>query len=412
MKQAIEPDADAPRWPALLALTALVSGLHLLLLLGAVLPPNLGASVLAATPPPLAALHTRTLAHAPGAAPSDRPAAALGHSVARWVDPPAARSPAPPTPGLAPLQPAPTAATRPVAAAAADAAPSEAALDAPSEAAAAAPSEAPLPAPADESAAAAAASGDADAPTSEQVATAALAPVESAPTTASPAAAVEAQAQATLPPSLPPPSARLLYQIKGSVRGIDYRASGTLDWRLSADRYSALMELRIPLLGSRVQTSTGLVDDSGLLPERFADRSRSERAAHFDHAQRRIRFSANTPDAVLLSGAQDRLSVLLQIAGLFNAQPQAYQAGQRIRLQVAGHSEAEIWYFEVGTEETLHLPAGQLLARQLLRHSRHSYDSRVEIWLAPSLLHLPVRLRITQHNGDLVDQQLSELPGP
>ena len=42
-------------------------------------------------------------------------------------------------------------------------------------------------------------------------------------------------------------------------------------------------------------------------PERFADRSRSEKAAHFDAANQRIRFSNNAPDAELRPGAQDRL---------------------------------------------------------------------------------------------------------
>ena len=37
------------------------------------------------------------------------------------------------------------------------------------------------------------------------------------------------------------------------------------------------------LVGSRTQRSTGLVTAQGLQPERFGDRNRSERAAHFDY---------------------------------------------------------------------------------------------------------------------------------
>jgi hypothetical protein len=32
------------------------------------------------------------------------------------------------------------------------------------------------------------------------------------------------------------------------------------------------------------------------------------------------------------------------------------------------------------------------------------------MWLAPALQHLPVRLRVTQANGDVADQQLSRMP--
>jgi hypothetical protein len=32
------------------------------------------------------------------------------------------------------------------------------------------------------------------------------------------------------------------------------------------------------------------------------------------------------------------------------------------------------------------------------------------MWLAPGLQHLPVRLRVTQANGDVADQQLRLMP--
>jgi hypothetical protein len=170
------------------------------------------------------------------------------------------------------------------------------------------------------------------------------------------------------------------------------------------------MEMRVLLLGSRVQTSTGRVNANGLLPERFSDKSRSERAAHFDHAQQTIRFSNNRPDAPLQPGAQDRLSLFMQLAGLLQAQPAAYPAGQTIYLQVAGTSDADIWRFRVAEEETLALPAGNLRTRHLVREPREPRDSLIDIWFATDLAHLPVRIRITQDNGDRVDQQLSRMP--
>ncbi len=230
---------------------------------------------------------------------------------------------------------------------------------------------------------------------------------------APPAETAQAPAETAppLPPAQPPPSARLLYTVAGLFRGNPYHASGTLDWERGADRYSARMEMRMFLLGSRVQTSTGQVGPGGLMPERFADKARSERAAHFERGEHpRIRFSSNAPDAGLEPGAQDRLSLFLQIAGLLQARPEAYAAGQVIDMQVAGTSDAEIWRFQVGEETTLALPAGELRVRHLVRQPRKAYDSTVEMWLAPDLNHLPVRLRVTQSNGDMADQQLSQMP--
>jgi hypothetical protein len=205
-----------------------------------------------------------------------------------------------------------------------------------------------------------------------------------------------------------PGSAQLAFDVTGTIRGVGYSAQATLEWTLSDDRYDARMSVRLPLIGSRVQTSSGRLNATGLLPERFADKARSERAAHFEHDQQRIRFSSNAPEAALLPGAQDRLSVFLQLAARLNAAPAT--AGQVIELQVAGTGGADLWRFQVGPEEMLTLPAGELRARRILREARGPHDSQVELWLALTLDHLPVRIRIAQANGDQIDQQLSRRP--
>ena len=44
--------------------------------------------------------------------------------------------------------------------------------------------------------------------------------------------------------------------------------------------------------------------------------------------------------------------------------------------------------------------------RKLTKEPTVEFDQRIEVWLAPSLGHLPVRMRITQANGDVADQRL------
>ena len=44
---------------------------------------------------------------------------------------------------------------------------------------------------------------------------------------------------------------------------------------------------------------------------------------------------------------------------------------------------------------------------KLTRSPRKEYDIKVELWLAPGMDYVPVRLRLTQPNGDSVDQQWS-----
>jgi len=211
-----------------------------------------------------------------------------------------------------------------------------------------------------------------------------------------------------LPPADVPGSAELRYEITGRARGLPYRAEGVLQWQVNGTQYEARMTVRIPLLGSREQTSVGEIGPDGLRPGRFGDRARSERAAHFDRTAQRIRFSNNAPDAPLLPGAQDRLSLFLQLGALLRAQPRA--AGDTLALPVAGTSDSEVWTFEVGPPETLTLPDGPVTAQRLLRQPRGPHDSTVEVWIAAEAGHLPVRLRVTQASGDIADQWLQRRP--
>jgi hypothetical protein len=116
-------------------------------------------------------------------------------------------------------------------------------------------------------------------------------------------------------------------------------------------------------------------------------------------------FSANTPEAVLLPGAQDQLSVFLQLAAMLAAEPQRYPPGSTISMQTVGTRIAEPWTFTIDAAETLPLPGGEQQSLRLTRLPRREYDQKVEIWLAPALAYLPARIRITQSNGDFIDQQ-------
>ena len=202
-----------------------------------------------------------------------------------------------------------------------------------------------------------------------------------------------------------PATARLKYDIKGEVKGFPYFVNGDLQWTQDGKTYSARMEISHFLLGSRVQTSTGQIGAHGLEPIRFGDKVRSEVAAHFNYESNKVTFSANTPDVPMLPGAQDQLSVLMQAATMVAGEPRQFTQGSTLSFQAVGSRSAENWVFTVGVSEKLDLPGGEISALHLWRDPNAQYDSKLEIWLAPSQGYLPVRIRLTQANGDLVDQQ-------
>ena len=200
-----------------------------------------------------------------------------------------------------------------------------------------------------------------------------------------------------------PGSTRLKYEVKGNK--FPYNLSAELLWQQDGENYEARLAFSAAFLTVLSQTSRGQITAQGLAPLRFSDKKRSEVAAHFVREQGKISFSANTPEAPLLAGAQDRLSILLQLGAMIAGDPGAYPQATTLTLQIVGPRDADIWLFTVEAEEALALPGGEQVALKLVRNPREAFDQKVELWLAPALGYLPVRVRITDANGDFVDQK-------
>lgn len=206
-----------------------------------------------------------------------------------------------------------------------------------------------------------------------------------------------------------PASATLTYEVTASRKGLSLPATSTLAWHTDGSTYRASLLIEAPLARNRSQTSVGDMDPQlGLQPRRFGDKNRAEVATHFDRTRTppAIRFSANAPDAPLLPQSQDRLSVLFQLAALVAGDPKRFVPGQRALIHTAGSRDAEDWAFRTAESGPLTLPVGTLDTVHLVREPQSAHDNRVDVWLAPALGHLPVRILWTQSNGDVVDQRL------
>ncbi|WP_306419008.1 DUF3108 domain-containing protein [Simplicispira lacusdiani] len=363
-----------PRRPLLL-ITALVLALHALVL-GGTAPHWAGAP---AEAPPVFA--TRTVA-APPPAPAAR--------VAEAAPAPAARPAPRKKPRPKPATPAAETTTAPplIAESASEAGPAaEPAPDSATAQAAPAPETPASPPPAD--------------PAPPEAPAAPGSAIAITP----PGAAEDAGSPQPPAVRLPAP-ARLGFDVAGQSKGFQYSARAELLWQHDGQQYQARQEISVLFLGSRTQTSVGEITPLGLQPRRFGDRSRSEQAAHFDFAQGRVTFSANTPSAPIAPGAQDRLSVFLQLGALLAATPQRFAVGTRISIPTVSARAADTWTFTVEGEETLELSMGSLHAVQLQRLPRRDYDQKAQVWLAPGLDYLPARIRITQANGDFAELNL------
>ena len=265
-----------------------------------------------------------------------------------------------------------------------------------------APPEPPLPVQADLDAAPAVGSASAPAPTAAPDATRLPASAASA-----------APAVASAPSFDWPPSTRMDYRLSGHYRG-PVNGSAQVEWLREGSRYQVRMHTAIGPVLSRQIISEGELTDSGLAPRRFD----GEQKVLFTAARRwSLRF---TPERITLGdgreidsqpGAQDEASQFVQLTWLFITQPALLQVGKSVELPLIVNRTLERWTYDVVAEELLQFPFGPVPTFHVKpRREAKGSDLLAEIWFAPTLQYLPVRILIRQREESFVDLTLERLP--
>lgn len=200
----------------------------------------------------------------------------------------------------------------------------------------------------------------------------------------------------------------------------DYRSNqqlASLDYAVEHDgaRYRVRTEGRAEGLagliysGVLVQSSAGRLSVNGLAPERYSEQRgrRPERWVRIDYEARRVEFS-NADPVELVDGAQDRLSMLLQLGLLARASPQRFVAGAAVELpEIASRTIESVRYLSHG-ESAIETVDGPLRALHLERSAPHRQDdTRFEVWLGYDHGMLPVRIRLTDAGGRALDHVLA-----
>ena len=201
-----------------------------------------------------------------------------------------------------------------------------------------------------------------------------------------------------------PPSMRMAYDFEGIISS-PYTGKAELVWQRDGDAYVTQLFIRKFGLDLQVWTSKGTVTAQGLTPNTFVSKriGSSEISAQFLRPQGQIKFSAETPDAVLEPGAQDQLSVFMQLAGLLAAEPKQWATGKTITFQAIGDRYAEEWTFEASAQESVKLASGTVPATKFTHAPTAERSQKLELWYGASAGYLPLRIRITESNGDFLD---------
>ncbi len=141
------------------------------------------------------------------------------------------------------------------------------------------------------------------------------------------------------------------------------------------------------LSGDATRTSRGAVAADGLHPREFEDRRPGRDA-------RRIAFDPNQGPAALRQ--QDRLSYLWNFAF---ALPRSEAA-----VVVADGRSVSTHVYRPAGRERIRVPAGEFDTLRLVRKKERPDDRSAEVWLAASRGFVPVRVRVTERDGTLLDQ--------
>ncbi len=200
-------------------------------------------------------------------------------------------------------------------------------------------------------------------------------------------------------PTRLPAAQTLMYDLR---RGA-FSGTGELRWTHDGQHYQARLEGKIAGFQILTWSSEGLIDSAGIAPVRYTDRRRgsAEQAANFLRDQGLVRYSGPAVEFALPRGGQDRLSWMLQIAAIADAQPQAIGIDQKLSIWVSGaRGDADVWVFRSLGPQSLTLGDRTISTVKLVREPREPYDTRVEVWLDPARDHLPVQARLGSGRGD------------
>lgn len=236
----------------------------------------------------------------------------------------------------------------------------------------------------------------------------AVAPASAAPEV--PAAPVSASA--TPAPAFDwPPSTRLSYLLQGDINGpVD--GTAVVEWLRSGQRYQVRFEVTAATFFSRRSVSDGELTAHGLEPRQFQGEQRvmfkTRRWSQQFHPER-ITLS-DGPEQPTAPGVQDEASQFVQLTWLFTTQPSLLQVGRSVEVPLMINRRLDRWVYDVIEQETLRLSFGEVPTFHVKPRRVRPGALSVEMWFAPSLQYLPVRIMVRQNDSNHMDLTLKTPP--
>ncbi len=215
-----------------------------------------------------------------------------------------------------------------------------------------------------------------------------------------------------------PASTRMSYLLTGNYRG---EVSGTaqVEWVREASRYQVHVDFIVgprlaPLITQR-STSDGEITAQGLAPRRydqdvrFVGQDRPRQTVFFDAGNVVL---ANGDVKPAPPGLQDTASQFVQLAYVFGTKPEMLTVGGSVEIPLALPKKVAVWVYDVVGSEVLNTPFGPVTGIHLQPrgNDQKAGTLSVEMWMAPQLRYLPVRIRFVQDAQTYVDLMIAKPP--
>jgi Protein of unknown function (DUF3108) len=207
-----------------------------------------------------------------------------------------------------------------------------------------------------------------------------------------------------------PADTRLNYRLGGQFLGGELHGDAQVQWLRQGSRYESRVDIHLILWPGLVLISQGDVMPQGLLPRGYEElRSGGPRSVRLEDESIVLTDGRRVPRP---AGVQDTASQFVELSHRFSTAQDLLEVGRSVDFWMARPGGVDLWTYDIVERETLQLASlGAVEAFHL--KPRPIVNARgnitAEVWFAPSLQYLPVRIRVNMGDTAYIDLTVEKI---
>lgn len=215
-----------------------------------------------------------------------------------------------------------------------------------------------------------------------------------------------------------PQATKVSYKLEGYFRG-PVSGQASVEWVRQDSRYQVHIDASIgpsfAPLGSWRLTSEGDIQPQGLYPKLYENVNRMLIKSTAPRLVTLADEEVTQPDGKRYPrpvDVQDPASFMIQLAYRFTLQPELLQPGNSVEMNVVTQRKLEQVSFDVVGNDVVRTPMGDIPTVHVRPRKTITEGTALpaDVWFAPGLQYLPVRIYIKVNDEAYMDMQMSRAP--